>query len=100
MWAGRSLNSSRVLLLLILFTTGCRKHFEPVNPVLYDPAPTVHDVRGRRLRRLADIYAGKGEHRLVWRGRDDGGRRVPGGVYCVSLEVFDGTVHRTVMILR
>jgi len=42
---------------------------------------TVHDVRGRVVRTLADGALTAGEHALSWNGRDDAGRVVASGVY-------------------
>jgi hypothetical protein len=42
---------------------------------------TVHDVRGRVVRTLADGDMAAGEHALQWDGRDDAGRTVASGVY-------------------
>jgi hypothetical protein len=47
-------------------------------------AVTIHDVAGRRLRRLG-VAAG-GSTWLDWDGRDDSGKLVPAGVYFVHLE--------------
>lgn len=48
---------------------------------------TVHDVRGRRVRRLADRQVAAGPVNTTWNGRDDAGRDVPSGVYLVRAEV-------------
>jgi len=44
----------------------------------------IHDIRGAVVRRLADGRLDAGVHRLPWDGRDEGGHRVPAGVYFVS----------------
>jgi len=41
----------------------------------------VYDARGARVRTLHDGPMAAGEQVLSWRGRDDGGRAVPSGVY-------------------
>jgi hypothetical protein len=45
----------------------------------------IHDLTGRHVRSLARGLEGTGERRLAWDLRDDGGRRVPSGVYFVAL---------------
>ena len=47
---------------------------------------TVHDARGRLLRRLADLRLAEGEHSLLWDGRDDRGGALPAGVYWARVE--------------
>jgi hypothetical protein len=42
---------------------------------------SVFDVRGRRVRALANRAFEPGEHALTWDGTDDSGRRLPRGVY-------------------
>ncbi len=47
---------------------------------------TVHDVRGRRVRRLlAGAVLPAGRHELTWDGRGDNGRAMPSGVYLLQL---------------
>ena len=43
----------------------------------------VYDVRGRRIRHLADDAFPRGRHEIVWDGRDDAGRGVGPGVYWI-----------------
>lgn len=45
----------------------------------------VHDLRGRRVRRLERADVSPGEHSRVWDGRSDAGDLVPAGVYVVRL---------------
>ena len=45
----------------------------------------IFDVSGRLVRRLAERRFKAGEHTLVWDGADDGGRRLPRGVYFTRL---------------
>ncbi len=48
----------------------------------------VYDVQGRCLRTLAERQVTEpGQHRLVWDGRDDQGRRLASGIYYVRLQV-------------
>ncbi len=47
---------------------------------------TVYDIAGQRVRVLADGIRRPGEHRIVWDGRDQTGRRAAAGVYYFRLE--------------
>lgn len=47
---------------------------------------SVYDVRGRRVRVLRDGFAAAGDHRIVWRGEDEQGRKLPSGMYVLRLE--------------
>lgn len=55
-------------------------------PGLAARSARIHDVTGRRVR---DLEAGA--NAFEWDGRDDFGRRVPGGVYLVRVESLDGS---------
>lgn len=63
----------------------------------------IHDVSGRTIRTLASrrrLEAGR--HALDWDGTDDGGRRIPGGVYFVKAS-FEGSgfaAARKAVVLR
>jgi hypothetical protein len=61
---------------------------------------TVHDVQGRRVRRLADGWAPAGSRVLSWDGGDESGLRLPAGIYMVTLEVGGRTTSRRVTLLR
>jgi len=60
----------------------------------------VYDVLGKKLRTLVDGKMGLGLHRVVWDGRDDGGREVSSGVYVVRLEVGGRVFARKVVMVR
>lgn len=46
----------------------------------------VYDTRGRHVRTLLDGWSEAGALEVLWNGRDDSGRRQPGGVYLFALE--------------
>ena len=46
----------------------------------------VYDLAGRCVRTLVDVSAlARGRHEMVWRGRDDAGRKLPAGSYVCRL---------------
>ncbi len=45
----------------------------------------VYDCRGALIRRLAEDRVLKYEWKVTWNGRDDNGKRVPAGVYFISV---------------
>ena len=57
------------------------------------------DVRGRRVRSLADRAFGDGAHALAWDGRDDAGRAAPPGAYVARLETPEGRAARRLVLL-
>jgi len=60
----------------------------------------VYDVLGRKVRTLVEGKIGSGLHRVVWDGRDDGGREVSSGVYVVRLDVGGKVFARKVVMVR
>jgi hypothetical protein len=58
----------------------------------------VHDLQGRRVRRLAAGRREAGAHRSRWNGADDQGRALPAGVYFVTLESGAVSVTRRVVL--
>jgi hypothetical protein len=46
---------------------------------------SIYDCAGRFLRRLVDGRVSPGRHNLRWDGRDEGGRRMPSGIYLARL---------------
>jgi hypothetical protein len=60
----------------------------------------VFDVRGRRVREIADGIFGAGLHEFTWDTRDDSARRVRSGVYLVQLQVNGSSSTRKVIVTR
>lgn len=63
-----------------------------------DSEVTIHDVTGRRVRRLVGGAADAGAHRVTWDGRDDSGERVAAGIYWAR--VSTGARNVTAKLLR
>jgi flagellar hook assembly protein FlgD len=64
-------------------------------------APTsldVFDSTGRRIRTLFQKTFDPGRHSVVWDGMDDGGHRLPSGVY--HCRVVSGTASRSVTLVQ
>lgn len=59
---------------------------------------TVHDVRGRLVRKIADARMEAGSHRIAWDGRRQDGVPAAGGVYFVRTTV-GSTVHSNRVVL-
>lgn len=60
----------------------------------------VHDLRGRRLRTVADGHRRAGPHEVVWDGRDAAGGRVASGTYLLRLVSGPATGVTKVTLLR
>jgi hypothetical protein len=59
------------------------------------------DVRGRIVRSLVrSERTAAGPHRVMWDGRDDGGRRVRSGVYEARLRAGGRTLTRSVTLVK
>ena len=67
----------------------------PVDAVL-----TIHDVRGRLVRRLLDRPLPAGRHAVRWDGRDDRGRAMASGVYLARLEAAGTVRERKLTLVR
>ncbi len=60
----------------------------------------IFDAGGRLIQDLTGGWSGPGEHRVVWEGRDDAGRRVSSGVYQARLRYGGHSERRTFVLLR
>ena len=60
----------------------------------------LHDTQGRQVRELVRGRQPAGEQRVIWDGRDDGGRSVPGGLYFATLKAAGRTLEARLVWLR
>ncbi|MCP4574077.1 MAG: hypothetical protein GY838_17085 [bacterium] len=61
---------------------------------------TVHDLKGRLVRRLWDGPLPAGTSRVVWDGRDTGGRSVGSGIYLARFQALGRTESIRMALLR
>lgn len=61
---------------------------------------TIHDGRGRIVRRLVDGVFSSGLHEVSWRGTDDAGRAVASGVYWARMETSRDSDRVAVVLLK
>jgi ligand-binding sensor domain-containing protein len=73
-------------------------HFEL--PATVDARLAVYDMLGRHVRALVSGITPRGEHRVLWDGRDDRGHTVSSGVYFLILRANEIELHRQVMLLK
>lgn len=60
----------------------------------------VYSVTGERVRHMDNAEFSQGTGRLLWDGKDDGGRALPSGVYMVRVKANQTEATRRVTILR
>ncbi len=60
----------------------------------------VYDVTGQCVRRLAHQSHARGEHSLVWDGRDETGRALPSGTYVIRLQTGRWAQATKAMLIR
>ena len=61
---------------------------------------TILNVRGQRVRQLADGLYNAGPHTLQWDGRDAGGRQVASGIYFYRLEAGSHVRSKKMTLIR
>ena len=61
---------------------------------------TVHDLAGRRIRKLLDGRRESGRHAARWDGRDDAGAPVAAGVYLVRVTGPGGSDHLKMTLVK
>ncbi len=60
----------------------------------------IFNVTGRRVRTLVNADMARGPHTLVWNGRDDSGRQMPGGIYFYRVEAPGLRTVKKVLLAR
>jgi hypothetical protein len=80
--------------------------FNPQTTITFDLPRASHvtlcvlDVAGRRVRTLVDSDLPAAQHRAIWDGSDDTGRRQPSGVYYYRLVTDDHAATRKMMMVK
>jgi hypothetical protein len=82
---------------LIPFETELLKNFpNPFNPetIIYYQLPensevnlSIYNIKGQKVKTLANKVIPVGEHSVIWNGRDSNGKRVSSGIYFYKLKV-------------
>ena len=80
------------------FNAGTELRFELAGPCRVDLA--VYDLQGRRIRTLVAEHRPAGPHTARWDGRDDAGRAVAGGMYCVHMRAGDATGTQKLLLVK
>jgi carboxypeptidase T len=73
-------------------------HIRYAAPPSLTSSLSIHDARGRLVRRLDVAPSASGWRTVDWDGRDEAGRRVPCGPYWARLRTPEGT--RTLQLIR
>jgi hypothetical protein len=60
----------------------------------------VYNILGQEVRDLVDGYYQNGEHKIVWDGKDDGGREVAAGIYFYQIKTENYTQAKKMALLR
>ncbi len=91
-----------------------RSHLDALTPNPFNPQLTVSftvahqqpvtitvcDLAGKRVATLVeDVYPG-GEHKIVWDGKDDGGRNLPSGAFLIHMVTADAEQTLKAILVR
>jgi hypothetical protein len=60
----------------------------------------IFDAAGHRVRNLVTGVQAPGQHAAIWDGRDDGGRRLPSGIYFSHLRAGTATLTRKMVLMK
>jgi len=83
--------------------------FNPVTSIQYTvnsrqrPVPTtlkVYNILGQKVRTLVDEPKGRGNHEVIWDGKDDLGKEVASGIYFYQLKVGEFTETKKMLLLK
>lgn len=96
-------------------------HTTPTKPILYNNYPnpfnpsttiefsipnessvnlSIYNIKGQKVKTLIKNDMEKGQHRIIWDGRDDGNRSVASGVYFIRLKANGKTSVKKAILLK
>lgn len=61
---------------------------------------SVFNNRGQKVKTLLDLNLERGQHRVIWNGRDENNRNVASGVYFIRLEAAEKISIRKALLLK
>jgi PKD repeat protein len=59
----------------------------------------IYNIKGQQVKTLVDEYKEAGNHKVVWNGEDESGRKVASGLYFYQLKNDDKTIDTKKMLL-
>ncbi len=60
----------------------------------------IFNIQGQRVHTLLSELAPKGEHRVLWDGKDQNGQSMPAGIYLIRLRAGKALINHKVMLQR
>ena len=60
----------------------------------------IYNIRGQKVRSLLNDFVNRGEHSVVWNGRDDSGSAVGSGVYFYRMITDDAVFVKRMMLMK
>ncbi|MCF7918282.1 MAG: T9SS type A sorting domain-containing protein [Candidatus Cloacimonetes bacterium] len=61
---------------------------------------SIYNIRGQKVITLINGLISAGDHSVIWKGLDDNGRQVSGGVYLVRMQTAGDTQIKKVVLLK
>ncbi|MFP4522219.1 MAG: right-handed parallel beta-helix repeat-containing protein, partial [Fibrobacterota bacterium] len=76
----------------------------PVNIPLESSGKSCHieirDVKGRKIRKIFNGVPDPGSHKFIWRGINEKGKAVPGGIYIISVSIDGKNFKKKCLLLK
>jgi hypothetical protein len=69
-------------------------------PKGYQVEIAVYNILGQKVRTLLEEYQTVGRHRMLWDGRDDGGKEVSSGIYLYRIRTSEFSQTKKMVLLR
>ncbi|MDZ4121851.1 MAG: FlgD immunoglobulin-like domain containing protein [Candidatus Cloacimonadaceae bacterium] len=61
----------------------------------------IYNIRGQKIKTLQSAMQSKGEHALLWDGKDDSGKRCGSGIYIAKLKLTNKSpISRKLFLIR
>ena len=80
----------------IVFNVGNRFNLSESVHVSID----IYNLRGQKVRRLFDGFVERGEHTVVWNGKDENGQDVSSGVYLYQMVSDEGVSTKRMVLMK
>jgi flagellar hook assembly protein FlgD len=69
-------------------------------PIATEGSLSIYNLKGQRIKTLAEGILAKGDHEVVWNGKDEHGEHVASGVYLYRIQAGAQSISKQMLLMK